>query len=169
MNLLFLTPQLPHPPQQGTAIRNWGLIKSLSARHAIALLTFADESESITPELRAACVHIETVPPPSRRAADRLRDLLLSSRPDLARRLSSPAFAARLDTLLQSKQFDVIFCEGLELAPYLFTAEFAERNGINSAPSALSAVKKIYDAHNAEAVLQRHCELPRGGEALREH
>ena len=122
MNLLFLTPQLPHPPRQGTAIRNWGLIKSLAegARHTITLLTFADESESITPELRAVCARIETVPHPRRRFTDRLRDLLFSPRPDLARRLSSPAFAARLDTLLQSQPFDAIFCEGLELAPFLF-------------------------------------------------
>ncbi len=158
MNLLFLTPQLPHPPRQGTAIRNWGLIKSLSARHAIALLTFADEGESITPELRAACVHIETVPPPIRRAADRLRDLFLSPLPDLAHRLSSPAFAERLAWLLTSQKFDAVSCEGLELASFLFTAEHAESTeniGRDSANSALSAVKTIFDAHNAETVLQR--------------
>ncbi len=144
MNLLFLTPQLPHPPRQGTAIRNWGLIKSLaeSARHAITLLTFADESESITPELRAACVHIETVLPPSRRAADRLRDLFLSPLPDLAQRLSSPAFAERLAWLLASQKFDAVFCEGLELAPFLFRIPH-------------SAFRIVFDAHNAETVLQR--------------
>ena len=144
MNLLFLTPQLPHPPRQGTAIRNWGLIKSLAAgaRHTMTLFTFAAEADPITPELRAACAHIETVPPPNRRTADRLRDLFFSPLPDLAHRLSSPAFAARLEALLQSQQFDAIFCEGLELAPFLFRIPH-------------STFRIVFDAHNAETVLQR--------------
>nr|MBI2903631.1 glycosyl transferase family 1 [Chloroflexota bacterium] len=71
MNLLFLVPQLPHPPRQGTAIRNWGLIKSLSARHRLTLLTFAEPDAALSPELRAACRRIETVPPPRRTLAAR--------------------------------------------------------------------------------------------------
>lgn len=159
MNLLFLTPQLPHPPRQGTAIRNWGLIKSLAqgARHTITLLTFADDTESITPELRAACVHIETVTPPRRRAADRLRDLFLSPLPDLVHRLSSPAFAERLAWLLASQKFDAVFCEGLELAPFLFTTENTEHTEKKTKDSVLSvsSVVRIFDAHNAETILQR--------------
>ncbi|HKZ69596.1 MAG TPA: glycosyltransferase [Anaerolineales bacterium] len=143
MNLLFLTPQLPHPPRQGTAIRNWGLIKSLSARHHIALLTFAAEGEPITPELRAACQQIETVPLPRRTIADRLRDLLFSPLPDLAHRLASPQFAARLATLLNSSHFDALFFEGLELAPYISPTPHAPRSTI------------VFDAHNCETILQR--------------
>ncbi len=150
MNLLFLTPQLPHPPRQGTAIRNWGLIKSLSARHTITLLTFANHppeglepsgGSHITPELHAACQHIETVLPPRRTLANRLRDLFFSSLPDLAHRLASPAFNARLEALLQSQTFDVLFVEGLELAPFLL---FTDHSSIT-----------IFDAHNCETLLQR--------------
>ncbi|MBM4424765.1 MAG: glycosyltransferase [Chloroflexi bacterium] len=143
MLLLFLTPQLPHPPRQGTAIRNWGLIKSLSARHEISLLTFADGSETITPELRSACPRIETVTSPHRTAANRLRDLFLSPLPDLAHRLASPQFAERLSSLIHTLHFDAIFVEGLELAPFL-------RSTLTPPPSTI-----IYDAHNAETLLQR--------------
>jgi len=143
VRLLFLTPRLPHPPRQGTAIRNWGLIKSLSARHTITLLTFADETESISAELRAACARIETIPvPPARPLTQRLRDLLLSPLPDLAHRLASPAFGDRLTSLLQSNSFDTLFIEGLELAPYL--------SSLLSPPSSI-----IFDAHNCETLLQR--------------
>lgn len=142
MNLLFLTPQLPHPPQQGTAIRNWGLIKSLAARHTVSLLTFAQDAEPISGQLRAACKRIETVPPPRRSLAARLRDLSFSALPDLAHRLASPQFALRLSALAASESFDAIFVEGLELA--LFTLTLSSEQ-----------TKIIYDAHNAETVLQR--------------
>ncbi len=159
LNLLFLTPQLPHPPRQGTAIRNWGLIKSLAARHAISLLTFAGEGDSITPELRAACRRIETAPTVQRPPFQRLRNLLLSPLPDLAHRLESPEFSARLGQLINTTHFDTLFVEGLELAAHSFTAEYAGNAGRitknNFAPSALSAVKIIFDAHNCETVLQR--------------
>jgi len=142
VNLLFLTPQLPHPPRQGTAIRNWGLIKSLSARHTITLLAFAEKDESITPELEAACQHIETAPPPRRTRLHRLRDLFFSPLPDLAHRLASTTFQTRLEALLQSRSFDALFVEGLELAPYLLNAQPEIRN-------------TIFDAHNCETALQR--------------
>ncbi len=150
MNLLFLTPQLPHPPRQGTAIRNWGLIKSLSARHTITLLTFANHppeglepsgGSPITPELRAACQHVETVPPPRRTFANRLRDLFLSPLPDLAHRLASLAFAEHLHAILQANHFDAMFVEGLELAPFLITN--------------YQLPITVFDAHNCETLLQR--------------
>jgi len=40
MRILFLTPQLPYPPQKGTALRNWGLISGLAERHEVAVLSF---------------------------------------------------------------------------------------------------------------------------------
>ena len=33
MNILFLTPQLPCPPWQGTTLRNFHLIEGLAERH----------------------------------------------------------------------------------------------------------------------------------------
>lgn len=143
LHLLFLTPQLPHPPRQGTALRNWGLIKSLSARHTITLLTFAGEAEIISGELRAACQQIETVPlPPTRALTRRLRDLLLSPLPDLAHRLASSAFTDRLKALLQTHLFEALFVEGLELA--LATFHLPQ-----------STFRIVFDAHNCETLLQR--------------
>ncbi|MBI3176557.1 MAG: glycosyltransferase, partial [Chloroflexi bacterium] len=156
MNLLFLVPQLPHPPRQGTAIRNWGLIKSLSARHRLTLLTFAEPDAALSPELRAACRRIETVPPPRRTLAARLWQLAASPLPDLAHRLASRALAGRLAALLQSETFDAVFCEGLELAPFLFTTETTERTEKSNKDSVrlVFSVVRIFDAHNCETMLQ---------------
>ena len=141
MRLLFLTPQLPHPPRQGTAIRNWGLIKSLAAHHTITLLTFAGEVESISAELRAVCQRIETIPLPTRTPAHRLLDLVFSPLPDLARRLASPDFLDCLTSLLRAHSFDALFVEGLELAQSLITNT--------------QLPITIFDAHNCETLLQR--------------
>lgn len=146
MNILFLTPQLPYPPHQGTALRNWGLINGLAERHRISLLSFlspGQEPES-APPLRAACAHIETVPQPARSLRQRLRDLLFSPLPDMALRLESPAFRRRLAAWLAEEQFDVVHIEGIECAPYLDLLEAAH-------PRPLI----LFDDHNCEYRLQQ--------------
>jgi sugar transferase (PEP-CTERM/EpsH1 system associated) len=149
LNILFLTPQLPFPPRQGTAIRNWGLIKHLAARHAITLLSFAETDPSAnTPELRAACRRMVVVPAPRRSRADRLRTLL-SPHSDLARRLWSPDFARALADLLRESAFDIVQIEGFEMATYLPFVRGAKL------ASPIPNFHLIYDAHNAEYLLQR--------------
>ncbi|MDW8326829.1 MAG: glycosyltransferase [Anaerolineales bacterium] len=139
--LLFLTPQLPYPPRQGTAIRNWGLIKHLGRQHNVSLLTFAEDNRSVAEALRTVCRCIVVVPAPRRSHLDRLRTLF-SPRPDLAERLASTEYARALNDLLREEKFDFVHIEGLELARYLPMLSAA-------------GVRVIYDAHNAEYVLQR--------------
>jgi len=147
LNLLFLTPQLPFPPRQGTAIRNWGLIKHLAQRHALSLLSFIEPDQPPQPpELLAACRQVVSVPVPRRSRADRVRTLL-SAQPDLARRLWSDGFSAALARLVQGQAFDLIQIEGLELAPYL--AELGRLLPAAGGP------RLLYDAHNAEFLIQR--------------
>ena len=47
MNILFLTPQLPYPPRQGTTIRNYNLLVHLARQHTIDLLTFLAPGEQL--------------------------------------------------------------------------------------------------------------------------
>lgn len=151
MKLLFLTPQLPFPPRQGTAIRNWGLIRHLAQRHDVSLLSFAEPGQlPAAPELQAACRSVVTVPVPRRDRLARVRTLL-SPQPDMARRLWSPEFAAALAEQLRASAFDFVHVEGIELAPYLpvIVRPAAGR------PRPLA----LYDAHNAEYLLQRRACL----------
>lgn len=145
MRLLFLTPQLPYPPQQGTAIRNYHLIASLAARHEVSLLSFAEPDQALDAArpLWALCRRLEAVPTPTRRLADRLRGLMLSGWPDMALRLASPAYAARLSAWLQEERFDVVQIEGIEMARYL-----------DAIPPGPGRPLIVYDDHNAEYVLQ---------------
>ncbi|MCB9451980.1 MAG: glycosyltransferase [Anaerolineaceae bacterium] len=147
MHILMLTPSLPYPPQQGGAIRNYGIIKGLhAAGHYITLLSFHDRNglqANVTP-LTKYCTRIETVPPPTRTLVNRLRDLIFSGQPDLARRLHSPQFADCLRHLLAENRYDLVQFEGLEMAAYLPLVR-------HSQPEA----RLIYDAHNAEYALQK--------------
>ena len=144
MKILFLTPQLPYPPHQGTAIRNYNLIANLSPNYEVHLLSFVhsrDELERAIP-LHGRCRSIETVLAPRRSPLKRLLSLFLSPLPDMALRLPSAEFKAKLRTLLKRERFDVVQVEGIEMGPYL-------EQVVGSGPLV------VFDDHNAEYVLQK--------------
>jgi sugar transferase (PEP-CTERM/EpsH1 system associated) len=145
--ILFLTPQMPYPPEQGAAIRNYNLIVQVAAQHEVALLTFAQGADQEPGPLAGLCRPLVRVPmPPERSARERLRTLFTTDEPDMAVRLYSPAYAQTLRELLMSESFDIVQVEGLELACYLPLVRrwLGER-----------APKLILDEYNAEYLLQR--------------
>ncbi len=153
MRILLIAPQVPWPMQQGTAIRNFHIAHQLAKRHDVTLLAFGDAASTAEP-LEAAGIRIAAVPPPPHRAlARRMAELITTLTPDLARRLATPAMANRLAAIAaetsgdEGDGFDVVQVEGLEMAPYGLTAQaqLAEHG---------RAARLIYDAHNAEWVLQ---------------
>ena len=157
MKVLFLTPQVPYPPQQGAALRNWGLISGLAARHEVAVLSFLAPGQSLLPSsgqslqqddpLRAACC-IETVSFPERTFRDRLRDMLTTRQPDMALRLVSEAYSRRLADWLAEESFDVVQIGGIEMAPYLDVAKAARLQP-----------RIVFDNLNCEYVLQKRAFL----------
>ncbi len=152
MRILFLTPQLPYPPRQGTTLRNYHLIEGLAERHAISLLSFQEPGQSPLDDtgarewrpLGTLCQRVVTVPITARGAMQRALGMVRTSQPDMAMRLCSRPYAARLEHWLSEEAFDVVHIEGIEMAPYLSIVERAHRRPLT-----------IYDAHNAEYVLQR--------------
>lgn len=165
MRILFLTPQLPYPPQQGTALRNWGLIAGLARRHQVSLLSFLapGQDPQPAPPLAATCAHIETVPQPARLLSRRLRDLVCTHLPDMALRLESPAFRQRLADWLAREPFDVVHIEGIELTPYL---EVIEATLPTQAPHEVRGQVTaslrpfiLFDDHNCEYLLQQRAFL----------
>jgi sugar transferase (PEP-CTERM/EpsH1 system associated) len=147
MHILMLTASLPYPPQQGGALRSYGLLSGIAkAGHRVSLLSFSDQDGEAwrgTP-LETICQHVETVPTPTRSKTDRLRDLLLSTQADIARRLWSDVFLERLKALVSNRDVDVVQFEGIEVACYLPALR-----------SIGTRSRLIYDAFNAEAALQR--------------
>ncbi len=159
MNILFLTPQLPYPPQKGTALRNWGLIAGLAERHRVSLLSFVapGQDPQPAPPLTAACARVEAVSQPTRPLLRRLRDLVLTRQPDMALRLASNDFARRLDGWLAREDFDVVHVEGIELAPYLRIIETSPPHvgeGGGGNPPLI-----VFDDHNCEYLLQQRTFL----------
>lgn len=150
MRILFLTPQLPYPPQKGTALRNWGLIAGLASRHAVSLLSFAEPGQEASPALplAEACTWVETVPQPARTLRDRLEGMLITQQPDMALRLASATYARRLADVLGRQVFDVIHVEGIEMAPYLEIVEQARPRPL-----------VVFDDHNCEVLLQQRVFL----------
>ncbi len=160
MKILFLTPQVPYPPRQGAALRNWGFISDLAARHEVAVLSFMAPSPSLfcSPEtmtggtitadgeasdpLGETC-RVETVMLPDRVLRDRVRDLLLTRQPDMALRLASDTFAQRLEAWLESETFDVLQIGGIEMSPYLGVAKAARPRS-----------RIVFDNLNCEHLLQ---------------
>lgn len=150
--ILFLMPQLPYPPQQGTALRNYHIIRGLASRHEITLLAFLEQqqtadSQTIAP-LLDLCRHVESVPAPQRGRTQRLVQLLTTRRPDMAHRLHSPLFNTVLRRLLGETHFDIVQIEGIELA-----------RAIEIVRAASPGSKIVFDDHNAEAELQRRALL----------
>ncbi|MBI3538198.1 MAG: glycosyltransferase [Chloroflexi bacterium] len=164
MKILLLTPQLPYPPQQGTTIRNFHILKHLAQTHTITLLSFGTptELENAKP-LRDLCARIIIAPYPTRTILQRTFTTFFSTLPDMALRLHSQTLRAQLRELLAREQFDSIQIEGIEMAE--FWREFviasgakqspSMRAGIASSQSALLAMTfSVFDDHNAEYALQ---------------
>ena len=75
-----------------------------------------------------------------RSTLQRIWDMARSDWPDMALRLWSPEFMRKLRSLTRDTKYDVVQAEGIEMARYL---------------SAVPPSVRVYDAHNAEFLLQR--------------
>jgi glycosyltransferase involved in cell wall biosynthesis len=169
MRILFLTPQLPYPPHQGTTIRNYNIIANLAPRHEIHLLSLVrsqDEIAGATP-LHQHCCSIEGVLTPRRSPLKRSLSVLLSALPDMALRLPSAEFKTKLKAYLERERFDVVQIEGIEMAqPWMdwkleaggWKLDHETGLPISNLQPPTSNVQypiSIFDDHNAEYVLQQ--------------
>lgn len=147
-SLLLLTPQLPYPPHQGTTLRNLHIIEGLARRHQITLLSFLEaqqqSSELGQTPLSDLCQQVITIPVPRLRSTSkRLQQMISSPLPDMALRLQSQYFDITLRRLLAETRFDIVQVEGIEMAWAIKTIR-----------EVVPKQKLVYDAHNAEAILQ---------------
>jgi glycosyltransferase involved in cell wall biosynthesis len=159
MRILLITPQLPYPPRQGTSLRNFHILRGLAERHEVSLLSYLEDGDAhdIPEPLAALCARIVTVPaPPPRSTLTRLRQLLRTGHADMALRLRGAALPAALRALPAERAYDIVQIEGLELA-WLMPAvrEASPRSKI------------VFDAHNAETLLQERAGAADRGDARR--
>lgn len=150
MNILFLTPQLPYPPRQGTTIRNDSLIRHVAQRHTVDLLTFHTPEQAVDQRspLAKACRRLATVPQPVRSLQQRALDTLRSPLPDMALRLESREMHGLVQDLGLQEGYDIVQIEGIEMAQYGFHA-------LSNAPTGQKRPFLVFDDHNCEYLLQQ--------------
>ena len=154
MNLLMLTPQLPHPPRQGTTIRNFNLIKQLAARHTIDLISFLAPGDYLDGDnpLLDLCRRVHTVPQPVRTLHRRGFDTLTTRLPDMALRLNSPAMNEVVAEYVRNHQYDIVQNEGIETSQYAYLARAAAAHHGRE-------LRWVFDNHNCEYLLQKRNAL----------
>jgi polysaccharide biosynthesis protein PslH len=136
MRILFLATWFPYPPDNGSKLRVYHLLRSLGQAHAVTLLSFAfDTAQSAAPNgLADWCREIQVVAlnPFAINRENALRTFL-SSRPVASRPI--PAMRSAVDTALHANAFDAV------IASTEMTADYA----LQAPPS----VVKILEEHNA--------------------
>ncbi len=140
--------------QQGTAIRNFHVARQLARRHQVDLVAFGDPDATAAPLSEAGVDLVVLPPPPPRPYQRRFLELFATRTPDLARRLLHEPMSRQLSELAcrgeGGAKYDILQVEGLEMALY----------GLQARADLLArAGRFIYDAHNAEWVLQHRAWL----------
>src|SRR5512139_3234702 len=126
MNILFISRWFPYPPDNGSKIRVFNLLKYLSRRHSISLLSFAHGgiSKESLEEMHDYCRHVSAVQY-NGFAPMRLKALLgfFSSRP----RSMVDTFSREMRTLVKNQlsheTFDIVVGSQLESTPYALLAD----------------------------------------------
>lgn len=120
MNILFLTPRLPYPPYRGDKLKIFNLIRQLSARHNITLLSFVSRREELehVPALREYCDEVRTVYMPAWRSMLRCLPGFLGRLPLQVVYYRSAAMRRELASLLGSQTFDVLHVHLIRMAQY---------------------------------------------------
>ena len=152
--ILLLTPQVPYPPHQGTTIRNFNIIRGVSDRHDLSLLTYYTKEntdvEQAVKVLDEYCINIQIWPQRHRSNLRRLFQFVSSAAPDMANRLRSQDFdhaigqIMNLEKKINGRPFDIIQIEGIEMASVIPIIREID-----------STTKIIFDNHNAESSLQK--------------
>lgn len=121
MRVLFLSGWFPYPPDNGSKIRVFNLIKQLSRKHEVTLLTFAQGSVSkdrLT-EMEFYCQSVHVVPYVEFEPK-RLRAILgfFSPRPRSVVDIYSPEMHAMVREVDKGNSFDIVIASQLRSAPY---------------------------------------------------
>jgi glycosyltransferase involved in cell wall biosynthesis len=121
MKILFLSRWFPYPPNNGSKLRIYNLLRGLVQHHEVTLLSFADQPD-VDPnisELQLFCQEVQVVPwklfnPHSRRA----RLGFLSLKPRSVIDTFSPEMKDRINQILSEKNYDLVIASQIDTAVY---------------------------------------------------
>src|SRR2546421_10251511 len=142
MNLLMVSPQLPHP-SWGAGMRSYYLLKALAREHTVSLLALTGSGEVETHcEALAEMMHaLRVVPrPPARRKRSQQLMSILRGGSYLLDSYSLREVQQELDAILARDHYDAVIFESVFMAGYRLSED----------------VPTIIDQHNIEyELLQR--------------
>lgn len=121
MNILFLSHRLPYPPNDGSRIRAFRIIRHLAGRGKVTVATLArSASERARGEgLQAFCARliIESISPAM--ASLRTVACLAGTAPSSMGYFRSPALQRRIDHELKARAYDLVVVHSSSVAPYV--------------------------------------------------
>ena len=122
MNILFLSRWYPFPPNNGSKLRVFHLLRALAGQHDLTLLSFRESQETVdadAPEIRSICREIYTVPWPKFNPISGTAIMgLLNPKPRSVLDSHSPEMAAKIQQLVAENQFDVVIASQIGSAGY---------------------------------------------------
>jgi glycosyltransferase involved in cell wall biosynthesis len=152
VQILFLTQVLPYPLDAGPKVRAYHMLRHLSARHEVTLVSFVrgDDTPAAVEHLRGICAAVHTAP--IRRAAWRSLRAgikgLATGLPIVIARDEMGEMIAALRRLVRETPFDVVHADQLSMAGY---GRMAARAGAGRSGARLP--RTVLDEHNAVYVL----------------
>ncbi len=160
MRILLLTHRLPYPPNKGDKIRSFNLLRHLSRRHEVYVVSPIDDARdlSFVPDVKkfAREVLVERIGQRSR-ALTAVGSLLRRSSITV-QHFYSQRLASRMDELLDKIQMDAFFCFSSPMAEYLFNSRHWEQQ--------IARGKKVMDLINVDSYKWRqYAEQNRGPKA----
>jgi glycosyltransferase involved in cell wall biosynthesis len=127
MRVLFLSGWYPFPPDNGSRIRIFNLIKQLSKEHDITLLSFSRDGQVIEDRLkvmRQYCSTVRAVPlAPFKPGSFRSILGLFSSRPRSFVDTYSREMQGLVEQIRREGDFSVVIASEMDTAPYAATLE----------------------------------------------
>ena len=122
MNILFLSRWYPFPPNNGSKLRVFHLLRALAAQHTVTLLSFREQEEVVdieAPEIQSLCREIHTVPwPKFNPTSGTSLAGLFNPKPRSVLDSHSPQMAAKIQQLIAENQFDLIIASQVGTAGY---------------------------------------------------
>ncbi|MBI4847287.1 MAG: glycosyltransferase [Nitrospirae bacterium] len=121
MNLLFITPRFPFPPDKGDKLRSFNFIKELSRKHSVNLLSFIEsqEEKKHMPVLKKYCERVNVVYLPQWKSVLKMLLNVTAAEPFQVAYYRSKAMSRMLHRILQQNNFDLIHATLVRMADYV--------------------------------------------------
>ncbi len=151
MEVLFVTSTLPYPPNSGSTIRTYNLIRRLAGDHRLHLVAYGSlpQDSAKVHHLGRSCASVTVVPLRETKRTPRfyleLLLNLLSPSPFVVSRFTRPAMARAIREIVGARRLDVIHCDFLTLS--LNLPEHDHPPVIATAHNVESVIWKRYLAH----------------------